>query len=96
MRFVFSLVISLMILGLLVGEITAQKNDDAAKSKRILQIEKEILITRDSRPVAKLVRYDAPEKARKRFDAVAHGKWQRTMSGSSSRIYSVTSLGLGP
>jgi hypothetical protein len=42
MRFVVSLVISLTIFGLLIGESPAQKNDDAEKSKRIAQIEKEL------------------------------------------------------
>jgi hypothetical protein len=46
-----------------------------------LQVEREILITRDSKPVAKLVLYVEPEKPRKRFDPVAHLAWQRKMSG---------------
>ena len=46
-----------------------------------LQTEKEIVITRDARPVAKLVRLDERPKPRKRFDPVAHGKWQRRIAG---------------
>jgi hypothetical protein len=39
------------------------------------------VITRDSKPVAKLVRYVEPEKPRKRFDPISHCKWQRKISG---------------
>ena len=46
-----------------------------------LQIEKEIVITRDAKPVAKLVRIDERPKPRKRFDPAAHARWQRTMAG---------------
>ena len=49
------------------------------ETEKALQTENEILITRDSKPVAKLVRYTEPTK-RKRFDPVAHGKWQRKLS----------------
>jgi antitoxin (DNA-binding transcriptional repressor) of toxin-antitoxin stability system len=50
------------------------------ETEKTLQTEREILITRDSKPVAKLVRYVEPEKPRKRFDPISHGKWQRSMS----------------
>ena len=46
-----------------------------------LQVEKEIVITRDAKPVAKLVRIDARAKPRKQFDPVAHARWQRKMAG---------------
>lgn len=51
------------------------------ETEKALQVESEILITRDSKPVAKLVRYVEPRKPRKRFDPVAHGKWQRKVGG---------------
>jgi hypothetical protein len=47
MRFVFSLVITLTIFGLLSGQSPAQKNDDAAKSKRIAQIDRELAELRE-------------------------------------------------
>ena len=51
-----------------------------------LQLEKEIVITRDARPVAKLVRIDERPKPRKRFDPAAHTTWQRRIaSGKVSR-----------
>ena len=46
-----------------------------------LQLEKEIVITRDAKPVAKLVWIDERPKRRKRFDPTAHARWQRTMAG---------------
>jgi antitoxin (DNA-binding transcriptional repressor) of toxin-antitoxin stability system len=51
------------------------------ETERALQVEREILITRDSKPVAKLVRYSEPDTPRTQFDPVAQGKWQRKMSG---------------
>ena len=51
------------------------------ETEQALQVEHEIVITRDSKPVAKLVRYVEAEKPRKRFDPEAHGKWQRKISG---------------
>ena len=50
------------------------------ETEKALQIENEIIITRDSKPVAKLIRYVEPQKPRERFDPVSHGKWQRKMS----------------
>ena len=50
------------------------------ETEKALQVENEILITRDSKPVAKLVRYIEPEKPRKRFDPVSHLAWQKKMS----------------
>jgi antitoxin (DNA-binding transcriptional repressor) of toxin-antitoxin stability system len=46
-----------------------------------LRVEREIVITRDSKPVAKLVRIDDNPKRRKRFDPITHAKWQRRVGG---------------
>ena len=51
------------------------------EAEALLRTEREILITRDSKPVATLMRLTAPKKPRKRFDPVAHAKWQRKVSG---------------
>ncbi len=51
------------------------------ETERALQVEREILITRDSKPVAKLVRFVEPDRPRTRFDPVAQGRWQRKLSG---------------
>ena len=56
------------------------------QAEALLQVEKEILITRDAKPVAKLVRIIERPKPRKRFDPVAHARWQeRTARGKVSR-----------
>lgn len=49
-----------------------------------LQVEGEIIITRDARPVARLVRYVEPEKPRKRFDPAAHARWQKKWNGGKT------------
>jgi len=50
-------------------------------AEALLRVEKEIVITRDAKPVAKLVRIDEQPTARKRFDPAAHAKWQRRTAG---------------
>lgn len=51
------------------------------QAEAMLEREREIVITRDGKPVAKLVRFREAEKARKRFDPEAHAKWQDTVNG---------------
>ncbi len=51
------------------------------EAEAALEIESEILITRDSRPVAKLVRIAAEDLQRPRWKAQAHARWQRKISG---------------
>lgn len=51
------------------------------QAEALLQIEKEIVITRDAKPVAKLVRIAERPKPRKRFDPAAHARWQRRIAG---------------
>jgi antitoxin (DNA-binding transcriptional repressor) of toxin-antitoxin stability system len=48
----------------------------------MLQREKEIIVTRDGKPVAKLVRFREAEAARKRFDPATHARWQAKVSGA--------------
>lgn len=56
------------------------------QAEALLEVEQEIIITRDSKPIAKLVRISASKEPRKRFDPVVHGKWQRKVSrGKVSR-----------
>ena len=43
----------------------------------------EVVIVKDHKPVAKLVRFAAPAAVRTRFDPVAHAAWQRRMSGGT-------------
>lgn len=51
------------------------------EAEALLQEEGEILITRDSKPVARLVRVAPAVQPRRRFDPMAHGRWQRRISG---------------
>jgi antitoxin (DNA-binding transcriptional repressor) of toxin-antitoxin stability system len=56
------------------------------ETEALLQVEREIVITRDARPIAKLVRFAAVQRPRRRFDPVAHAKWQRKVNaGKISR-----------
>ena len=47
----------------------------------MLEVEGEIIITRDSKPVAKLVRLVEARKSRKRFDPGKHAAWQARVGG---------------
>jgi antitoxin (DNA-binding transcriptional repressor) of toxin-antitoxin stability system len=51
------------------------------EAEAALELEEEILITRDSKPVAKLVRVVPETKKRPRWDPEAHARWQRKVSG---------------
>ena len=51
------------------------------EAEAALQVEDEILITRDSKPVAKLVRIAAESSKRSRWNPEAHARWQRRVSG---------------
>jgi len=46
-----------------------------------LRLEDEILITRDSKPVAKLVRISSATPNRQRWNVKEHARWQRKVSG---------------
>jgi antitoxin (DNA-binding transcriptional repressor) of toxin-antitoxin stability system len=47
-----------------------------------LKLEKEILITRDSKPVARLVRVPEAVTKRRRWNPEAHKKWLRKVWGA--------------
>jgi len=51
------------------------------EAEAALQTEDEILITRDSKPVAKLVRVAAADPKRSRWNPEEHARWQRKVSG---------------
>ncbi len=51
------------------------------EAEAALALENEILITRDAKPVAKLVRIAPDETKRPRWDAEEHARWQRKVSG---------------
>jgi antitoxin (DNA-binding transcriptional repressor) of toxin-antitoxin stability system len=51
------------------------------EAEAALQVEHEILITRDSKPVAKLVRISPTADKRPRWDMEEHGRWQSKVAG---------------
>jgi antitoxin (DNA-binding transcriptional repressor) of toxin-antitoxin stability system len=52
------------------------------EAEAALKVEDEILITRDSKPVAKLVRLVPPETKRKRWNPEEHKKWIKKVWGN--------------
>jgi antitoxin (DNA-binding transcriptional repressor) of toxin-antitoxin stability system len=56
------------------------------EAEELLQAEGEIVITRDAKPIARLVRIAERTRPRKRFDPAAHARWQRRVAeGRASR-----------
>jgi antitoxin (DNA-binding transcriptional repressor) of toxin-antitoxin stability system len=51
------------------------------EAEAALQLEDEIIITRDSKPVAKLIPFTEPAPKRKRWDPKAHARWQKKVAG---------------
>jgi antitoxin (DNA-binding transcriptional repressor) of toxin-antitoxin stability system len=51
------------------------------EAEAALELEEEILITRDSKPVARLVRVQAASARRPKWDPEAHARWQKKVSG---------------
>ena len=54
------------------------------EAEAALESEEEILITRDSKPVARLVRVLPEPKKRPRWDSEAHARWQRKVAGGKA------------
>ena len=64
------------------------------ETEKSLQLENEIIITRDGEPVAKLVRVAAAAHKRRRWNAEEHARWQKKVSGGKiSRSDSALALG---
>jgi antitoxin (DNA-binding transcriptional repressor) of toxin-antitoxin stability system len=51
------------------------------EAEAALLVENEIIITRDSKPVAKLVRMPSSEIQRPRWNAEEHARWQKKAAG---------------
>jgi antitoxin (DNA-binding transcriptional repressor) of toxin-antitoxin stability system len=62
------------------------------QAEAALQEEEEILITRDSKPVAKLVRITEEAPRRKRWDPEVHARWQKKVAGGRIMPDSTESL----
>lgn len=52
------------------------------QAEAALEVEDEIIITRDSKPVAKLVRLEAEVDGRKRWTPESHRRWIRKVFGN--------------
>ena len=52
------------------------------EAEAALQVEEEITVTRDSKPVARLVRVGQAESKRRRWSPEAHRKWVKKVFGS--------------
>ncbi|HRZ35741.1 MAG TPA: hypothetical protein P5534_05180 [Candidatus Paceibacterota bacterium] len=55
-------------------------------AERRLETERELIITRDGQPIARLVRLARTTTKRRRFDPREHGDWQRRVFGRRSAI----------
>jgi antitoxin (DNA-binding transcriptional repressor) of toxin-antitoxin stability system len=51
------------------------------EAEKAVAAEDELIITRDGKPVAKLVRYVEPRTRHKRFDAATHLRWVKQTWG---------------
>lgn len=51
------------------------------KAESMLERERELIVTRDGKPIAKLVRIGPETRRRKRFDPVEHRAWQARLFG---------------
>ena|ERR1700722_6100334 len=56
------------------------------EAEAALKVENEILITRDSKPVAKLVYINSAVSRRPRLDMKAHARWRKKVAGG--KLYS--------
>jgi antitoxin (DNA-binding transcriptional repressor) of toxin-antitoxin stability system len=62
------------------------------EAEAALQVEEEILITRDSKPVAKLVRIVEGKGRRKRWNPEEHAKWMKKVWGNKTMASSDVAL----
>jgi antitoxin (DNA-binding transcriptional repressor) of toxin-antitoxin stability system len=51
------------------------------EAEAALRVEEEIIVTRDAKPVARLLPVATPESRRKRWDADAHLRWLKKVWG---------------
>lgn len=51
------------------------------KAEALLETEGELIITRDTKPIAKLVSYHEESAHRKSFDPTEHEEWQEEVNG---------------
>jgi antitoxin (DNA-binding transcriptional repressor) of toxin-antitoxin stability system len=56
------------------------------QAEKTLEVEGEIVITRDSKPVAKLVRWRSSQKRSKKFEVLTHRAWQKRIFGARKSL----------
>lgn len=56
------------------------------EAEKALALEKEIIITRDGQPVAKLARLSSEKKRRKRGDLAEHRRWKEKVFGKGTVV----------
>jgi antitoxin (DNA-binding transcriptional repressor) of toxin-antitoxin stability system len=56
-------------------------------AEALLQVENELIVTRDGAPVAKLVRIVPDTRRRKRFDPAEHRAWQVRLFGKRTTAW---------
>ena len=62
------------------------------ETEKALEAENEIIITRDGKPVARLMRVITEDRNRKRWDPQAHAKWMKKIWGKTVLESNDTSL----
>lgn len=62
------------------------------EAERALAFEREIIITRDGKPVARLLALETPAPVRKRFDPEQQARWREETFGQGVVIDSLTGL----
>jgi len=55
-------------------------------AERLLRTERELIVTRDGQPIARLVRLATTKVKRSRFDPQKHVKWQRQVFGAGTTL----------
>ena len=60
------------------------------EAEKALATEKEIVITRDDQPVAKLSQLGSAKKRRKRFELADHRRWKEKVFGKGTVVNWVT------
>lgn len=62
------------------------------EAERSLETEREIIITRDGKPIARLLPIEEEAPARKRFDPEEHARWREETFGKGVHVDSLSSL----
>ena len=56
------------------------------EAERVLLSEREIIITRDAKPIAKLIPWNGKRGRARRFTLATHQKWQKDVFGAGKQL----------